>query len=190
MFGAVRIIYFFACQKQKKNWHFIKKMIPKAIIHIINKYNEVGILLHKQNDCYWFNGFRFELMKEKTFNYYECLLIQIQIKTKTHSYILSKNKISHFNGEKWKTLKVDNLPVVNTTNIGAIYYSTSSNKIILWKETQTNNHGTLFCVKSFNNYLIDLDGNLSIIFPSANIWNLTISTLSNMKVFGCSDHWE
>ncbi len=163
-------------------------MIPKAIMNLIDRYNEKGVFLQHQNKYYWFNGFRFESMKEIQCNY-DYYMIQIQIKTKTHSYIFSKNKISHFNGEKWTILKVSNL--LNSEDSGTMYYNTCTFTSWVVNMPRTDNHGILFCIMSSNYYLIDFDGNLSITRSFMNLWNTIIrSSRKNIKVFSCSDHWE
>ncbi len=161
-------------------------------MNLVDRYNEKGVFLQQEKKYYWFNGFRFESMKEIPFNY-ECDMIQIKIKSKTHSYILSKNKISHFNGEKWTTFKVNNLPLVYTNNdVGTMYYNTYKFASWVINLQQTNNHGILFCGRSLNYYLIDFDGNLSLTRPFMELWNATIisSSRNDIKKFFCSRHWE
>ncbi len=55
-------------------------MLPKDLMDLINKYNEVGTMCHNANNVYWFNGQRFEFWCEKLQNFdYDMLYIDNQI---------------------------------------------------------------------------------------------------------------
>ncbi len=115
-------------------------------------------------------------MKEIPCNY-ECHMIQIQIKTKTHSYILSKNKISHFNGENWKTIEIAKHWIMeqNITNI------IESEMFQLESLKKIKNHGgdILFWKLLF-------DGNLVMIPILMYFFRLRFTKKSTkMEIFNC-----
>ncbi len=55
-------------------------MLPKDLMNLIDKYNEIGIMCHNADNVYWFNGKRFEFWCEKLHNFeYDMLYIDNQI---------------------------------------------------------------------------------------------------------------
>ncbi len=177
-------------------------MISNSIMHIISQYNEKGVFVQKANKTYWFNGKRFEIWNKMTPKFdYPCM-IQIQIDTKTHSYILSKYEISHFNGERWTNSKINSLPVIETIDCGTIYYIASYDRVIsrgVVNDSQTKNHGILYCSKSCKWFSINLDGELSLFTNNPNNPNNPNYLSSLFKCFGkpneknhfyCSGHWK
>ncbi len=168
-------------------------MIANPIMYIISQYNEKGVFVQQANKTYWFNGKRFEIWNNMTPKLdYEHCMIQIQIDTKTHSYIISKHEISHFNGERWTNSKINSLPVIETTDCGTVYYIVDKRDITSIKmisQSQTKNHGILYCCKSSNMYLINSNGNLSL-FKKFDAHFCVIGDKTSKTQFRCSGHWE
>ncbi len=175
-------------------------MIPKAIMHLINQYNEKGVFVctneyDDERRCvckyYWFNGKRFESFYYENI-LYDYIMIQIQIKAITHTYILSKNKISHFNEENWKTIETATLQMISTVDYGTKFYFLSGNSEMYQLQSlgETKNHGVIFCFGSC--YLIDLDGNLYMTYMTDH-FNAQLDLIEeSMKIakFHCSGQWE